>query len=167
MVRDTQQSCCRCGTFKDQHVHVFVHPAWVSTLRRKQRADCSPRFFLRGLHAPAAGPQPTERQGLHPSRPKGPLTHLFSCGASVLLSLLHSTFLPIRHCFHLASQPPLLQPICAKTGVRSLYRGKHSQSCISLTGFGGSDNNKLWTGHFWNHVMNQHEPYCLTWFQFK
>lgn len=38
---------------------------------RKQRADCCPRVFLRGVHAPAAGPQPTESQRLHPSGPKG------------------------------------------------------------------------------------------------
>lgn len=56
---------------------LFVRCCWCcilpgfSTLRRKQRADCRPRVFLRGLHAPAAGPQPAESQRLHPSGPKG------------------------------------------------------------------------------------------------
>lgn len=50
------------------------------SLHRKQRADCGPRVFPGGLHAPAAGPQPTELQGLHPSRPKGLLdASLFIC----------------------------------------------------------------------------------------
>ena len=56
-----------------------VASCWVSDLCRKQRADCSPRFFLRGLHTPAAGPRPAERQGLHPSCPKGLLTACFIC----------------------------------------------------------------------------------------
>lgn len=67
----------------------MLHPASVSTLRRKQRADCSPRVFLRGLHTPAAGPQPTERQGLRPSRPKGLFT--------AYLCLIQSNFSPSLH----------------------------------------------------------------------
>lgn len=78
----------------------MLYPAWVSTLRRKQRADCSPRIFLRGLHTPAAGPQPTERQGLHPSSPKGPLIsdfffilHIPHHYPSIITSILFPQFL--------------------------------------------------------------------------
>ena len=69
---------------------LMLCPAWVSTLCRKQRADCSPRIFLRGLHTAAAGPQPTERQRLHSSCPKGLSTaHLFSSSPSVFFLFTH------------------------------------------------------------------------------
>lgn len=88
---------------------LMLHPAWVSTLRRKQRADCSPRFFLRGLHTPAAKPRPTDRQGLHPSGPKGLLAAYLFLMWSILISFLfffiQPTSLCVYHYFHLVSLP--------------------------------------------------------------
>lgn len=100
---------------------LMLHPAWVSTLRRKQRADCSPRFFLRGLHTPAAGPRPTERQGLHPSSPKGLLTaYLFLMWSIWLVLFLQPTSLCLHHYFHLVPSVLLSMLIvarCTKTLV--------------------------------------------------
>lgn len=117
LVRHTQQSSW--SVWKNLLLHCFtcscvcpllmLLPAWVSDLRRKQRADCSPRFFLRGLHAPAAGPRPTERQGLHPSCPKGLFTACFfkKLVHVIFFPFIHPTFLSIHHYFHLVSSVPL------------------------------------------------------------
>lgn len=80
-------------------------PAWWSSphsflsVRRTQRADCSPRVFLRGLHTTAAGPQPTEPEGFHPSSSKGlPPTFLFSlsydsfAGSRLVAERFHGAF---------------------------------------------------------------------------
>lgn len=93
------------------------------------------------------------------------------------------TFLHLVHLFYfLLYIPPFCPSITASVWLSSLLSSGpfvQKQGCVHCTEektvkavflwrvYRESDNNKLWTGHFWNHVMNRHESYCLTRFQFK